>query len=205
MNEFFYPEQMGRILLLAMEEVLGREGLNSILRIASLQSYIDHFPLARPDRSFSFETVSRLLESLEKSYGPQGGLGTALKVGRACFQYGLRDYGAQLGLSDSAFRLLPFPKRLRTGARSFARIFNDHTDQRVRVEEKEGKLFWSVEPCPLCWERHTNGPVCYLAVGLFQESLTWLSGGKIFVVNEIACIASGDNACTFRIDQTPIS
>ena len=36
MTEYFYPERMGRIILLAMEEVLGREGLNSVLQIASL-------------------------------------------------------------------------------------------------------------------------------------------------------------------------
>ena len=205
MTEYFYPERMGRILLLAMEEVLGREGLNSILRIASLTPFIDHFPAARSDKTFSFMAVSQLLESLEQAYGPQGGRGMALRVGRACFQYGLRDYGALLGITEPAFRLLPFPTRLRAGAQSFAGLFNNHTDQRVRLEEKEGNLFWSIERCPLCWQRQTNAPVCHLAVGLLQESLYWLSGGKIFGVEEIACMAGGDKACTFIINQTPIS
>jgi len=73
MTEYFYTERMGRILLSAMEEVLGREGLNSILRLASLPSYIDNFPADLPDKTFSFATVSKLLESLELAYGPQGG------------------------------------------------------------------------------------------------------------------------------------
>ena len=134
-----------------------------------------------------------------------GGRGTALKVGSACFQYGLREVGQQLGLTETAFRLLPFPTRLRTGAKLFSSLFNDYTDQHVRVEEKEGVLFWTMERCPLCWGRQTDGPDCHLAVGLFQEGLTWLSGGKIFAVEEIACIACGDETCTLRIDPTPIS
>ena len=205
MTEYFYPERMGRIILLAMEEVLGREGLNSTLRIASLTSYIDHYPGDRYDKTFPFETVTKLLESLELAYGPQGGRGTALRVGRACFQYGMRDYGALLGITELAYRLLPFPTRLQVGAKAFAGLFNDHSDQRVRVEEKEGKLYWSIERCPLCWQRKTNEPVCHLAVGLIQESLCWLSSGKIFDVEEIACIACGDPACTILVNRSPIS
>jgi len=204
-TEYFYPERMGRIILSAMEEVLGREGLNSTLRIASLASYIDHFPADRPDKTFSFATVSKLLESLELAYGPQGGRGTALRVGRACFPYGLREYGILLGFTELAYKLLPFPARLRAGANKLAGFFNDHTDQRARVEEKEGKLLWSIERCPLCWQRKANEPVCHLAVGLIQESLYWLSSGKIFDVEETACIARGDPACTILIDPTPIS
>jgi predicted hydrocarbon binding protein len=205
MTGYYYPEHMGRILLLAMEEVLGREGLNSLLQAGSLPGLIDHYPAARPDKTFSFETVSHLLESLEQVYGALPGRGTALKVGRACFQYGLNDYGKLLGITEPAFRLLPFPTRLRIGAQTFAGLFNNHSDQRVRVEEKEAGLFWSIDRCPLCWQRQTNAPVCYLAVGLLQESLYWLSGGKIFGVEETACIARGDKSCTFIINQTPIS
>jgi predicted hydrocarbon binding protein len=205
MTEYFYPQRMGRIILLAMEEVLGHEGVHSVIRQASLASYLGNLPDARPDKTFSFETVSRLMESLEQAYGPQGGRGTALRVGRACFQYGLREYGSMLGLTEMAFRLLPLASKFSVGSKSFADLFNKHTDQVVRVEEKDGKLFWHIERCPLCWERHTTEPVCHLAVGLLQESLYWLSSGRIFNVEEISCIARGDPACTILIDKTPIS
>ncbi|MBI3737806.1 MAG: 4-vinyl reductase [Chloroflexi bacterium] len=204
MTEYFYPQRMGRIILLATEEVLGREGTNSILRLASLASFIDRWPAARSDKTFSFGTVSRFIESLEQAYGPQGGRGTALRIGRACFQYGLRDYGSILGITEMAFRLLPLPTKFSVGAKSFADLFNKHTDQRVRVEESDAKLFWHIERCPL-WERHASEPICHLAVGLLQESLYWLSGGKIFNVEETACIARGDAACTIVIDKTPLS
>ena len=205
MTEYFYPQRMGRIILLAMEEVLGREGVRSVLELASLGSYADRYPAARSDKTFPFQAVSRLQASLEQAYGPQGGRGAALRVGRACFSYGLREYGSGLGITETAFRLLPLPAKLRVGAKSFAELFNWHTDQRVRVEEREGKLFWHIERCPLCWGRRAPEPVCHLAVGLLQESLYWLSGGKTFNVEEVACIARGDPACTILVDQTPLS
>ena len=110
-----------------------------------------------------------------------------------------------LGLTEMAFRLLPLPTKLRTGARVFADLFNKHTDQQVRVEETAEKIYWIIERCPLCWERKADEPVCHLAVGVLQEALYWLSGGKVFGVEETTCIAKGDETCTIVIDQTPLS
>lgn len=202
---FYYPERMGRIILLAMEEVLGHSALNAALNLASLNSLADHYPPARPEKTIPFETISALMESLEQSYGPRGGRGFALRVGRSCFKYGLREYSSLMGITEIGFRLLPLSLKLRAGAKSFAELFNKHTDQRVRVEEKDSRIYWNIERCPLCWQRRADEPVCHLAVGLLQESLYWLSGGKIFNVEETACIGRGEACCTIAIDVTPIS
>ncbi len=205
MTEYFYPERMGRIIMLAMEEVIGKDAVRSVFNLSSLASYADEYPEARPEKTFPFKAVTQLQESLEQVYGPQGGRGTALRIGRACFQYGLREYGSMLGITEMAFRLLPLPTKIHSGAKLFADLFNKQTDQVVRIEEKNDKLFWHIERCPLCWERKTTEPVCHLAVGLLQEALYWLSGGKIFNVEETACIARGDPACTIVIDPMPLS
>ena len=201
---FYYPNRMGRIILLSMEEVMGRNGVNALLNLASLSPLIETYPSDNTELAFPFTTLSSLTSMLEHAYGPHGGRGLALRVGRACFNYGVRQYGTQMGLTEMAFRLLPLPMKVSAGARVFAELFNNFTDQRVRVEEEDGKLLWHIERCPLCWERKSQDPVCHLAVGLLQEALYWLSGGKVFNVEEQTCIASGDATCTIVIDQSPI-
>jgi predicted hydrocarbon binding protein len=195
---------MGRIILLSMEEVMGHNGVNAILKLGAIPSLIDNYPPDNNDRAFPFSRVRNLNEMLEHAYGPHGGRGLAVRIGRACFSYGVRQYGTQLGLTEMAFRLLPLPAKLSAGAAAFASLFNNFTDQRVRVEHEDGKLLWHIERCPLCWERKSTDPVCHLAVGLLQEALYWLSGGKVFNVEEKTCIATGDEACTIVIDQAPI-
>lgn len=200
-----YPQKMGNIILLGTEEVIGKSGLDAVLHLGALE---DAAQLARSDsdeRTFSFESISRLHQSLEQLYGPRGGRGLALRAGRATFKYGLKEYGSMLGLTEMAFRLLPLSTKLHTGANSFAGLFNKHTDQRVRVEEFDTTILWHIERCPLCWERTSDGPVCHLAVGLLQEALYWLSGGKVFSVEEIACHAHGDERCTILIQKTPLT
>jgi predicted hydrocarbon binding protein len=203
-GSFFYPNQMGRIILLAMEEVMGRNGVHAVLKLASLQTLLDNYPADNMGRAFPFSQVSNLTETLEQLYGPHGGRGLAVRIGRACFNYGVRQYGVQIGITEMAFRLLPLPAKITAGARAFAELFNNFTDQKVRVEEDGDRLLWHIERCPLCWDRHAQEPVCHLAVGLLQEALYWLSGGKVFNVEEKTCIAAGDETCTIVIDQTPI-
>jgi len=203
-QSFFYPNQMGRIILLSMEEVMGRNGVHAVLKLASLQSLLDNYPADNAERAFPFSQVSSLTETLEQLYGPHGGRGLAVRIGRACFNYGVRQYGAQIGITEMAFRLLPLPAKISAGARAFAELFNRFTDQKVRVEQDGDTLLWHIERCPLCWERHAHEPVCHLAVGLLQEALYWLSGGKVFNVEEKTCIAAGDERCTIVIDQSPI-
>lgn len=201
---FYYPNRMGRIILLSMEEVMGRNGVNAILKLASLSSLMESYPADDTKLAVPFSALGAITDTLEQAYGPHGGRGLSLRVGRACFNYGVRQYGTQLGLTEMAFRLLPLPKKVSAGARVFAELFNNFTDQRVRVEEDDGKLLWHIDRCPLCWERKAQDPVCHLAVGLLQEALYWLSGGKVFNVEEQTCIAAGDATCTIVIDQSPI-
>jgi predicted hydrocarbon binding protein len=77
--------------------------------------------------------------------------------------------------------------------------------QELVMEESDGKLLWHMGGCPLCHERHTDEPACQLAVGLAEESLYWLSGGKMFQVEESTCIARGDSRCTLQVDLAPLS
>ncbi|MBI3240847.1 MAG: 4-vinyl reductase [Chloroflexi bacterium] len=201
---YYYPNKIGRIVLLAMEEIMGRNGVNAILNLAKLRHLINNYPPNNFDRQFSFDDVGAIQQALDDMYGPRGGRGLALRAGRACFKYGLKEFGPVLGIADLAFRLLPLNMKLKVGAEVFADTFNKYTDQRVRLGEEEDRLLWHIERCPICWNRKSDSPCCHLAVGILQESLYWVSGGKNFSVQEIACIARGDETCTIVIDKKPL-
>ena len=200
-SQYFYPNQLGRIILTAMEEVVGHIGVNAVLNQAGLSYLIDNIPPNNAERMIKFEEVSAIQRAFEEIYGPRGGRGLMLRVGRACFKHGLREYGPILGFTDLAFRLLPLEEKIRQGAESFAEIFNRFSDQHVYVEEDDNCFYWKVERCPLCWGRVTDTPICHLEVGLLQEALYWVSGGKFFDVEEIECLAKGDPTCRIVIGK----
>jgi predicted hydrocarbon binding protein len=203
-QRYYYPNKMGRIILLAMEEIMGRNGVNAVLNLAKMRRVINNYPPNNFDRQFAFEDVGAVQQALEDMYGPRGGRGLALRAGRACFKYGLKEFGPVLGIADLAFRLLPLSMKLKVGAEVFADTFNKYTDQRVRLSDDSDQIFWHIERCPICWGRKSDIPCCHLAVGILQESLYWVSGGKNFSVNETTCIAHGDETCTIVIDKKPL-
>ncbi len=203
-EKYYYPNKMGRLILLSMEEIIGRNGLNAVLNLSDLGELINNYPPNNLDLQFSFDRLSRMMEGLEHLYGVRGGQGLALRSGRACLKYGLREFGAMMGITDLSFRLLPLPMKLKVGAEAFASSFNELTDQIVRLEEDDHQILWIIERCPLCWGRVTNYPVCHLAIGILQEALHWVSGGRDFHVEQISCIGMGDETCTIVIDKEPL-
>jgi predicted hydrocarbon binding protein len=201
---YYYPNKMGRIILLAMEEVMGRNGVNAVLNLAKLKHLVNNYPPNNFDRQFTFEEVGGIQLALDEMYGPRGGRGLALRAGRMCFKFGIKEFGPVLGIADLAFRLLPLGMKLKVGFEVFAETFNKFTDQMVRLGEDETRFLWIIERCPVCWERRSSQPCCHLAVGILQEALYWVSGGKNFEVEEITCIAQGDPTCTIAIDKQPL-
>ena len=195
---------MGRMLLLAMEEVLGRSGLSAVLRLAGLDQLISDYPPNTYDRSFAFEHLGQIHESMDRLYGTKSGRGLALRAGRVCFKYGMQEFAPHLADTHSAFRLLPLNLKVITGANAFAELFNRYSDQVVHVAEDPDRVWWHVERCPICWGRQTDAPCCHLAVGLIQESLYWVSGGRSFMVEEIRCCGRGDSSCSIQIAREPL-
>ena len=192
-------------MLFAFEEIMGKNGLNAVLNLASLSSLIDNYPPDDEKRAIPFETFSLLQSSLELGYGPHGGRGLAMRAGRVFFSHGLRTYGPGLGLNDAAFRFQPPELKLMSVLSTLTDFFNQSTDQVVSLKETEHKILWQVEQCPWCWGRHGVEPLCQFTVGMLQEALYWVSGGKFYNVVEETCIAQGDSACLVVIDRVSLT
>lgn len=201
---FYYPNKIARIYLQAMEDVMGKNGLNAILNMASLQHLVDNYPPDNLEKQFDFADYSALNGALEEMYGPRGGRGLALRAGRASFAQGLRNFGALAGVGDLAFKVLPLPAKLKIGVPAMGKIFSQVSDQKSTVEENETEYIYTMKPCPVCHGRTSDKPMCHAGIGLLQEGLKWVSGGHEFRVNESKCIGCGDEACVIIIQKEPI-
>lgn len=201
---YYYPNRIGRIYLEAMEEVMGRNGLNALLNLIGLKEYIQEYPPENLERAFDFSDFSNLNQGLDDIYGPRGGRGLALRGGRATFARGLKGFGALAGVGDLAFKVLPLATKMKIGLPAMARVFTQFSDQITRVESFDDYHLYHIDRCPVCWGRQADKQICYVAVGLLQEGLRWVSGGMEFRVEEVECIAMGSDSCTFKIDKEPI-
>lgn len=202
---YYYPNRIARIYLQALEEVMGRNGLNALLNLVGLQEYKEAFPPNNLAKEFDFADFSSLNQGLHDIYGPRGGRGLGLRGGRATFDQGLKDFGALAGVSDFAFKILPFQTKVRVGLPALARIFTQFSDQISYVETLDDHYLYYIDRCPVCWGQESDASICFVATGLLQEGLRWVSGGRSYHVAETACLAAGDDSCIFRIEKEPFA
>lgn len=202
---YYYANKIALIAIKALEEVMGKNGLNAIMNLAHLPHLIDNYPPDNLEREFDFADFSAINQALEEMYGPRGGRGLALRAGRATFDDALKNFGALAGAADLAFVVLPLQAKLRIGLPAMARIFSQISDQHSTVKEYDNEYIYTIHRCPVCWGRaHEDKPVCFIAAGLLQAGLKWVSGGSEFRVVETRCIAMGDEVCDFVIPKTPL-
>jgi len=200
-QQLYYPNNLGRIILLAFEEVIGRNGVKAVLNLSGLGAYLGHYPPDTFDLGFPFADLSALILGLEQFYGPRSGRGLAQRAGQATFRRALQEFPDILNVSDLSFRLLPGKMKIRVGLQNLVRAVTEHSDQAIRLEEREDAFLLHCETCALCIDRQEAQPCCHFSIGVLQEAMFWLSGGKYHPIEETQCLAAGDPECTLRIQR----
>ena len=200
----YYPNMIVHYMLEAMEEIMGKNGLNAILNLAGLSHLIDNYPPTNLNKEFDFAEFSALCGALEEMYGPRGGRGLQLRAGRVGFAKGGRNMGAMVGIGDLAFKVLPLGAKLKAGLPAMAMVFTQFSDQKSSVEDQGDHYVYTMAPSPVCWGRTADRPICFAAKGLLEEGLHWVSNGRRFRVDETQCIAMGADHCEFAIYKEPV-
>lgn len=202
---YYLPNRLARFTLLALEDMLGKSGMQNLLDIAHLSELNNNFPPANLERAFDFSDYAALNLGLEEMYGERGGRGFALRAGAATFAEALNDFGALAGTGNKAFKVLPLGAKFKIALPAMTKIFNQISDQRTRFEEHEHHYHYIIHRNPVCWGRSgEKKPVCYLQVGLLQEAMKSISGGHEFRVDEAECKAMDADLCRFVLQKEPL-
>lgn len=200
----YLPSKLGYVTLVSLEDVMGKNGVNAILNLANLRSWINSYPLDTLEKRLDFADYSAINGSLDDIYGTRGGRGLAMRAGRASFDHVLRGFSVFAGVGDFAFKILPASSKLKVGLGAIARVLSQVSDQHVTVVENADHFVYTVEYCSVCWGRQTTIPTCHIVVGMIQAALKWISGGSEFNVVETKCTAMGDKDCVFIIQKEPV-
>jgi bacteriochlorophyll 4-vinyl reductase len=190
-----------RQALVAVKEVMGKNGLNAVLRMSSLEQYVDNLPPDDLDPSVKSSDYARLNEAIESFYG-RGGRGMLRRIGKASFQYAVREQSALLGLAGVALKLLPRKQQIRFILNSVANALKKTNPQvQVEVEEADNRFAYVARTCSVCYGRQSDKPICHLYVGSIGEAVRWATG-QAYQVQETQCIAKGDPYCRFEVTET---
>lgn len=189
-----------RQALVAAEEVMGGHGLAAVLRASGLERFIENFPPDDLNPAIQASQYARLNEAIEEFYG-RGGPGMLRRIGRASFQYAVREQAALLGVVNVALKLLPENQRIVFILKNMAEALKKTNPQvQAWVDEKDAHIAYHESTCAICEGRRSEQPVCHLYVGSIGEAVQWASGHAREIV-ETHCIAKGDPHCRFEVGE----
>ena len=189
-----------RQALVSSQEVMGENGLNAVLRTSGLEQFAGNFPPNDLEPSIQASQYARLNSAIEEFYG-RGGRGMLQRIGRASFQYGVREQSALLGLAGVALKLLPERQRIKFILNSVAGALKKSNPQvQAWVEEAGDRIAYHESTCAICQGRTSDTPLCHLYVGSLSEALRWATGHAYEIV-ETHCLAKGDPYCRFEVGK----
>jgi len=187
-----------RQALTSVQEVMGDNGLNAVLRTSGLERFIGNFPPNDLQPSIKASQYAQLNQAIEDFYG-RGGKGMLRRIGKASFQYGVREQAALLGVAGVALKVLPEKQRIKFILNGMAdALKKSNPEVNAWVDESGDKLAYVESTCAICHGRHSETPICYLYLGSIAEAVQWATG-KEYEITETHCIAKGDEYCRFEV------
>ena len=190
-----------RQALTSAQEVMGDNGLNAVLRASGLERFIGNFPPNNLEPSIQASQYARLNQAIEDFYG-RAGKGMLRRIGKASFQYGVKEQAALLGVAGVALKLLPERQRIKFILNGMVDALKKSNPQvNARVDESGDRLAYIESTCAICHSRQSETPICYLYVGSISEAVLWATGKEHAVV-ETHCLAKGDAYCRFEVGES---
>ena len=199
---YLYPNQAMLGHLLALEDLMGKNGVSAVLNLSGLSAWIDHYPPDNLDRQIDFAEVAALQLALEEIYGVRAGRNMERRSAWSGLQGWLTRLGALDALRALALQQQPPVERVAVAVASFAKALSQSSDQECQAGPAPTGVQMVSRPCPHCWGRQTNEPVCHAMVGALEELCSLVTGGQSWSVTETACCAAGADECRFLIQPT---
>ena len=200
-----YPNATLYVLMLAAEEVMGKNGLASVLNQGGLSYLAGKRPPNNLERQVPFSLYGKVQQAIEDFYGPRGSRAILIRVGRALFRYSLHEQSALLGFASLALKALPMNARMKLILNKIVDAGTKELSMPGEVKETDDTFVITRTACPCMFrERKPDmGPCDQVTIGTFQEALKWATG-KNFRVYQTKCLNIGDPIDEFIVEKTPL-
>jgi predicted hydrocarbon binding protein len=191
-----------RVILAGVSEIVGENGLKSVLNYAGLAKYIDNLPPKDTEKGGPLiSEVAKLDIGIEEVFGKKGARAILFQVGRMQAKWGLEENpdiekGAREGMAG-----MTDVERARIILNYTANAISKQLNTESRIEENGEVFLYISKAAAHCFGRESQTPVCYTTAGFVDGLVAWAVGGNTWKVEETGCMAMGEPACTFRISK----
>ncbi len=188
------------VILVGVEDVVGKNGMAALLRQAKLPQYINNYPPSNMEYGgHQIVYASRINYALFDIYGSRGARAILQRAGRSRWKSALEENGPLATATKVALRFLPRRRQVKFALDIAAKAYSEQLNTTIRVGEDDECFFWEDVSCGHCMEWSSQSPVCHTTTGFVHGLVAWATESEDHKVEEVACRAKGDPVCRHRI------
>ena len=180
-----------RILMDAAEEVIGTNGLKSLLNYAMMSRLMDEKPGYGFEKAYTDLEYSRIIVSFYELLGVPGAKAVFRIIGKLIAKR-VKD----LGLLDQ-FKDLPGREKLFKAVELYT-----IASGRGTVTMEPDRIVFDNRLCSTCFNLKSDVPICTVINGFLDDLAIW-AGFERIRSQEVKCKARGDETCLYEVVTGP--
>jgi predicted hydrocarbon binding protein len=189
-----------RVILLGVNEIIGKNGLKSVLNYSGLAKYVDNLPANNNEKTGpKISEVAKLSDGIEQIFGKNGARAILLQVGRMQAKWGLDENPDITKAALAAMSGMSEGDRARVVLNYTADTISKQLNTETWIEQEGDVYFYKDKAATHCFNRKSDVPVCHTTAGFVAGLVAWAVGNNGWKVEEIGCMAMGEVLCTYRI------
>jgi predicted hydrocarbon binding protein len=199
MSGFSLPNNFVAVLLQALDELMGTNGLRSLLNAADLKDWIQAPPAMNNRQEVDFSQFARLSRTLEDLYGEKGSQSLMRRANKIAFNQVWVLHPQLNATKEPEFQSLDRSIRVERGLTAFAQTLSESSDILAKVKTEDPDYSFILERCPYCWDISSEKPQCHAFFGLLESALGLFAPDSSIEIIESTCIGTGEAACEFKL------
>jgi predicted hydrocarbon binding protein len=189
-----------RVILLAVEDVVGKNGTSAILRQANLAQYIDNYPPSNMEHGgHQLRYMSQINRALFDVYGRRGARAILQRSGKSRARDAIAENGVVASATKIGAKLLSRRRKVKLLLDTAAREYSEQLGTTVKIDDDGEFFYWQDPQCGNCIDWQSEQPVCFTTVGFIHGLVAWILEDENFKVEEVACRAVGAPVCRYRV------
>jgi predicted hydrocarbon binding protein len=189
------PNQLLHLTFMTTKEIIGNDGLNTLLRYSKLDKFIDNFPPPDFEMVYPIGEFIQFITGTIEIFGERGARPILFRGGKRAFDLSLEFFPDMHRIDKTKTverKFEEFVSLYKNAVEASKYIYGDVF---TFTEVPEGAAL-EIGPCFWCLGLKTEKPICHAQVGFQHGFLSWVVGGEV-KVEETHCIATGDPVCRF--------
>jgi predicted hydrocarbon binding protein len=204
MEDRYISNMTFRVVLLGIQEIIGQNGLKTVLNYNGMKKYLDAMPPNDHEKNLCRASeVAGVDRGVADIFGKNGGAAILFLVGKMQAKWGLEENPDTVTAARSILAGKDEFETAKTALELAAGVVAAETQSKAWVEADGPDLLYHIDENTHSFGIRDDKPTCHVTSGFVTGIVQWATGKNDWVAREERCMAQGAAYCTHRVRKVP--